>query len=354
MTFESADDIGTHLLDSFLGGSAPRLISLKLVGISFPALPKLLLSATNLDTLSLQDVPAFGYLSVDAMVDCLSLLTRLDDLQLEYRSSDHPFDHTSRRPPPLTRTVLPVFTFLSFEGAAEYLEGIFASIEVPLLKNVYITFLNPGIFDVSRISMFSGLAKPFEGFDQAHIHFNGYFNGNFVDVTLSPQKRATGARSESLQFSIQCIGSVWRLERLSRNMSGFVPPYGDLEGDLERFDDREFRNRLSPLWTDGMESATSRWLELLRHFTLVETLYLSEGLAHCVAPALKGLTEDDVNGVLPALQTLFIEGLQPPGPVQVAIGEFVSARELTGHPVDVRCWVRERGPDQYLRESVMY
>jgi len=31
-------------------------------------------------------------------------------------------------------------------------------------------------------------------------------------------------------------------------------------GDLERFDLREFQNRLSPLWTDGMGNAIRKWL----------------------------------------------------------------------------------------------
>jgi hypothetical protein len=142
------------------------------------------------------------------------------------------------------------------------------------------------------------------------------------------------------------MGSDWQLQCVSWSQSRFVPPFDD----LERFDLGEFPNRLSPLWTDVMESATGSWLELLQTFVAVETVYLSEGLALCVAPALKGLTEDDVDGVLPALQTLFVERLQPSGPVQVAIGEFVAARERAGHPVDVGRWVRERGPNQVLSE----
>ena len=339
----SFDEIVTDLPDLLLGGSAPRLRSLLLEGVPFPALPNLLLSATNLVRLRLKDVPASGYISLEAMVDCLSLLAGLEELQIEYRSCHPLFDQTTRRLPPLTRTILPVLTSFSFHGVAEYLEGLFASIEVPLLQDVRITFLSPGSFDASRVSMFTGRTEPFEGSDQAHIHFNRHF----VNVTLSSRKGATSGIA--LNFSIRCIGSVWQLHYLSRAHSRFIPPLSD----PERFDLSEFPNRLSPLWTDGMESPTGRWLELLRHFAAVETLYLSEGLAVCVAPALKELTEDDVNEVLPALQCLFIERLQPSGPVQVAIGEFVAARELAGRPVDVRCWVRERGPNQLFRELMM-
>jgi len=68
--------------DSLLGGSAPRLRSLHLQGIAFPALSKLLLSATGLVCLRLEDIPRIGYISPEAMADCLSRLTRLKQLRI--------------------------------------------------------------------------------------------------------------------------------------------------------------------------------------------------------------------------------------------------------------------------------
>jgi hypothetical protein len=49
------------LLDSFVGGSAPRLRNLYFRGIPFPGLPKLLLSATHLVNLHLFDIPRSRY-----------------------------------------------------------------------------------------------------------------------------------------------------------------------------------------------------------------------------------------------------------------------------------------------------
>ena len=60
----------------------------------------------------------------------------------------------------------------------------------------------------------------------------------------------------SLEFSIRCICSVWQLQHRSWTHSRFTSPFGD----LERFDLREFQNRLSPLWTDGMENGIRKWL----------------------------------------------------------------------------------------------
>jgi hypothetical protein len=66
--------------DSFLGGSATRLRTLRLGHIPFPGLPKLLLSATHLVDIELDGIPDSGYIAPEAMVTCLSTLTRLNFL----------------------------------------------------------------------------------------------------------------------------------------------------------------------------------------------------------------------------------------------------------------------------------
>ncbi len=47
--------------------------------------------------------------------------------------------------------------------------------------------------------------------------------------------------------------------------------------------------------------------------------------------------------VLPALQKDFVKSLDPSesGPIQEAIGKFVAARELSGHPTAVQRWEEE-------------
>ena len=70
----SGDETAPVFPDSFLDGSAPHLRSLALRSIPFPGLPRLLLSATNLAHLCLDDIPYSGYIPPEAMV---SLVTRL-------------------------------------------------------------------------------------------------------------------------------------------------------------------------------------------------------------------------------------------------------------------------------------
>jgi hypothetical protein len=72
--------------DSFLGGSAPQLRSLALHSIPFPGLPKLLLTTTHLAYLSLSNIPHSGYISPEAVVTCISLLTWLEKLVITFKS----------------------------------------------------------------------------------------------------------------------------------------------------------------------------------------------------------------------------------------------------------------------------
>ena len=73
----------------------------------------------------------------------------------------------------------------------------------------------------------------------------------------------------------------------------------------------------------------------------MKNLYLSWELTPSIAPALQELVGERVLEVLPALQSLFLEELHPSGPVHEAIGKFVAARQLAGHPIIVSNWDRE-------------
>ena len=68
--------------DGFLGGSAPRLQSLQLDSIPFPALPNLLLSATDLVDLCLWIIPDFAYISSEVMLTSLAVLVNPKSLAI--------------------------------------------------------------------------------------------------------------------------------------------------------------------------------------------------------------------------------------------------------------------------------
>jgi hypothetical protein len=93
-------------------------------------------------------------------------------------------------------------------------------------------------------------------------------------------------------------------------------------------------------WEDDPEypQENPRWLELLHPFTAVKNLYLSQEITRNIAPALQELVGERVVELLPALQNLFLEEVNPAGPVQEAIRQFVAARQLLGHPVTISHW----------------
>jgi hypothetical protein len=131
---------GLDLPDSFLGGSAPRLQTLHFSRVSFPAIPKLLSSASGLVELRLLDIPHSGYISPGTMVTSLSALTRLRDLSIGFRPPRYRPDQQS--PPRSIRTVLPALNYLYFRGVSAYLEDLTSRIDAPLLRNRNIAFFN--------------------------------------------------------------------------------------------------------------------------------------------------------------------------------------------------------------------
>jgi len=82
---------------------------------------------------------------------------------------------------------------------------------------------------------------------------------------------------------------------------------------------------------DDMDS--TQWLELFHPFIAVQSLRVTRELVPLVAPALQDLTGDRATEVLPALSDLRLEGLEPSGSLWEAIQPFITARQLSDHPV---------------------
>jgi hypothetical protein len=321
LRLQSRDYTAPAIPASFLGGSAPHLQSLILDRIPFPELPKLLLTSTHLVSLRLWEIPDSGYISPEAMVTCLSMLTRLERLDIGFESPRCYPDRKSRRPPPQTRTLLPALTTLRFRGVGKYLEDIVARIDSPLLDDLVITFFHQLILDTPQLTQFITRTPKFKAHDEARV----YFSNCGVWVTL-PQ-----AFDGVLNVGISCGQSDWQLSSLAQICSSifphaFIPVLEHLYILEERF------SRLC--WQDDIEA--SQWLDLLRPFIAVKSLYVSREFAPHIAPALQELVEE-----LPALQTLFLEEPFPSGPVQETIEHFVAARQVDSHPIAVSCWERK-------------
>ena len=319
--------IAPALPDSFLGGSAPGLQSLRLTGVPFPALWKLLPTATHLVFLDLWDVPHSGYISPSAMATCLSALTRLEELHLGFQSPRSCPDRANQRPPQ-TRFILPSLSTLEFKGVGEYFEDLVAQIDAPLLNDIWIVFLHQLVFDTPQLLRFFSRKNGFKVLTRATVHFCA----DLVRVSLySPTE--TGSRRE-ISVLITCRDIDWQLSSLAQFCSSSLPFLSTVE-DLNLYGG-PFR----PQSLDGVE--VTQWLELLRPFIAVKTLYIRSKLAHHVMLALQDFISDGETEVLPELGRILLDGYQPSGGVPEAIQRFASERQLSGCPVRTE-WRAPRG-----------
>ena len=321
----SDDETPPVIPDSFLDGSAPRLEFFLLSGIPFPGFPKLLLSANRLVYLELFDMPHSGYISPEVMVALLSALSSLDTFSLEFKSHQSRPDSERRSLPPPKRSILPALDQFRFKGVVEYLEELVTSIDAPQLNLLFITFFNQIDFDCPRVAQFINRTMSIRALDEAHVQFND----DFASVKLRYQTSMSGFYD--LLISISCKEPDWQLSSIEQVCNSSLQPLSTVE-DL--YIDHEYSQLV---WKDdAIENI--QWLQLLLPFTVMKNLYLSKEFAPGVAVALQELVGGRIADVLLSLQNIFIEGLEPSGPLQENIGEFVTARQLSSRPVAISDW----------------
>jgi hypothetical protein len=76
-------------------------------------------------------------------------------------------------------------------------------------------------------------------------------------------------------------------------------------------------------------------LPLFLPFTVVKNLYLFNDSAPGIAAALQELDGSRIAEVLPSLENISVKGPMRLGPFHKKIAKFVTARQLSGHPVTV-------------------
>jgi hypothetical protein len=317
------------LPDSFLGGSTPSLRSLKLWGIPFPALGKLLLSTRELVALSLGYIPNSGYISPEAMAAILSTLTRLQSLHLGFETPQFWTQGPNRRPSAasvLTRVILPALTTFEFAGDSKYLGDIASRIDSPL-DYIAVTVISYDQdrreFDFPLLRDFICRTKILKAPHRAEISFSNCYS------RISLFQRKEGGDFKVLNLAIPCY-TTDSLLVLAQACSSLLVPLPS----LEHLSIYRSKYEISPLqWEDEVEN--SQWMVLLRPFIAVKDLVLEEPVVLSVASALQELVGEQVTEILPSLQNIFLEGFQSSSPVPEGIAKFIAARELCDRPVVV-------------------
>jgi hypothetical protein len=332
LELDSRAYLGPALPDEFLSGSVPCLQSLQLHSIKFPGLPKLLLSVTHLVSLALFNIPNAGYFSPEAIVTGLAVLANLKfliiDFGFEFEYLLYRFDPEPRRLPLPTRTVLPALTHFEFQGTGQYLDDLVARIDAPLLDFISITFIHGLIFDTPQLTRFMRRTTRIQALNETHVHF--YYDSDFsrcgVQVEPFPPTRTFDRKS---RLKVIYKESDGLLSSLAQICTSFIPPISIVE-HLYIYG--------LPEWRDNAEEL--QWLDIFHPFKAAKNLYVTQRFARFIALALQDLVGERVTCVLPALESIFLEGFYPLGPIGLSIRPFFVARQLIGHPVAVSRWER--------------
>ena len=301
----------------FLGGSAPRLRSIYLFRIPFPALPTLLLTTNDLVDLDLFNIPRTGYISPEAMAVGLSALPRLRTFRIGFQSASPRPDRIHR--PLVTRTVLPALTVFHFQGASEYLEDLVARIDAPQLDHFITSYLNQLVdFQVPQLPLFidRSVGPKLNPFRHAGVNFFRslvIFGTHRHPIDSSPDPHYAST-------SVNCYGIDCQVSHIAQVVSHFSTTLSSV-----------VHLKLRAMYGYQPESADDvEWLHLLQQFPTVRTLRVSHELAGLVALALEDISLETVAEVLPSLNLIYFEG-RPASSIE----KFAAARQRSSCPVTV-------------------
>jgi hypothetical protein len=293
--------------DTFLSGSAPRLQTIYIDGISFPAAPTLLSSAHDLVNVELRDIPRSGFIPPEAMVASLAALPKLECLTFIFKW-EVPYPDRIHLPS-ITRTVLPALTRFFFDGPFEYFEDFVAQIDAPQLDYLHIKYLDQ---DEGTDYQIPQLCKFVDRSDKIKLsRFRHAYLIIVEPVSTVVELRDGGQLSFRLSIQEDAIGQV--VNQLSALLTDV---------------DRLFIHRF--FLGDEKLGVGIRWLELFRPFTAVKAISVDDDLSCYIPLTLKSVTSERVAEVLPALNLLRLKK-----ELIKSMKNFVTARRNVGLPVTI-------------------
>ena len=318
-----------NLPDGFLGGSAPCLQHLRLDTVSFPTLPTLLLSARNLVSLEISHMPQTGYISPDAMVRSLAVLTRLETLCFESSFSIPPHEQERRRSDTPKLSVFPALLHFQFEGDSKYLEDLVSQIDAPRCDAIIIQYHTKDV-ETRYLSHFIGRTENLKlaQFRDAKV----IFRNDEVDIHL---ERPHGECKQAfLSLTISVPESNFPVPYVVRMLGQLVAILSDVGQLSIIWDYSEHHNRGGLGWPVFQ---SIEWLPLLRLFPAVVSMYVSQDMSTHIASLLEDVadSEEMVTKVLPKLQLLWLCDYKDDDKLVRSTEQILLICELCGHPMTI-------------------
>jgi hypothetical protein len=220
--------------------------------------------------------------------------------------------------------VLPTLTVFRFKGVSEYLEDFVARIDTPLMHDLLITLFLDLVFDVPQLQKFIDRTERLKPLNHVLVTLDPY------SVTAILQPPTDSERYHIFQLEILCRVSDWQVSSIARVCDQLLHTVSQ----VERLDIDQTGDELE--WQDDGDPTV--WLELFNPFISVKSLYVSKMLRPRVVLALKQLAGERATEVLPSLHSMFFKGprLSELEAVEEDIKPFITARQLTDHPVVVQ------------------
>ena len=350
------DDHAPALPRKLMGEGTLRLQELYLDGISYPTLPQFLLSAPDLVKLNFVHIPSTSYVSPEDMLTGLAGLTRLESLAIEFRPSvllNLLTDDRLAATPTKPAVHLPALKMFRFTGFCEYLEGLVAQIDAPLVTSFNICYFGEPVYRVPRLTQFLIRSKYLKALSHLSIRcvpwtqlwFSGEDRSLMFQIKTSGMVRGVLHSVQVMQQMSTLISNIPRLSLVGPAPASTEPPFG---GSL--YGSTRFAKTLLPqgsLFTMGVHGVTPReeqpgvpdsidhidWIGLFRLFTGVEELVIRGAeLSESVVHALEKVSEDMIAKVMPALRSLIFARERP----TVSVHQLIFVRQKTGRPVIVQ------------------
>jgi hypothetical protein len=279
----------------------PRLRSLHLTKITFPALPQLLFSSKDLVDIHLHNIAGIANFSPEALVNALSRMTRLRSLTLHPRSSaSRPDIGILPSSASGKRVVFPSLTHFKFRGTSGFFNNFIVRIDPPLLSDIEITF-NGRLFLVSKLREFFDQIEIQKSHRQAEVIFSEHAISIFFTQPGAPMR-------PKLRISIR--PSNWQLFsmfELCNRLSALLSGVEDLHVHATRL-------------SSGQDKMNREdWAKLIHLFKGVKRLYIGGKLSTDIMLSLESYRAPSET-LLPSLHMLCI---REPGPRHAPLREAV-------------------------------